>query len=115
LQYLDQKQFAALISALHRCAQSNLPLTVAGAGLPQLRGLAGNAKSYAERLFDFPAIGALTPAEAELAIVKPAHDEGVEFTVEALAEIVSATRGYPYFIQEWGNTRGTLPHGVPSP
>jgi hypothetical protein len=102
LQYLDHKQFAALISALHRCAQSNLPLTVVGAGLPQLRGLAGNAKSYAERLFDFPAIGALTPAEAELAIVKPARDEGVEFTLEALTEIVSATRGYPYFLQEWG-------------
>lgn len=102
LQYVDHDQFAALISALHRCAQSSLPLTVVGAGLPQLRGLAGNAKSYAERLFDFPMIGALAPAEAELAIVKPAKDEGVEFTTEALAEIVSATRGYPYFLQEWG-------------
>lgn len=102
LQYLDHDQFAALISALHRCAQSSLPLTVVGAGLPQLRGLAGNAKSYAERLFDFPMIGALAPAEAELAIVKPASVEGVEFTPDALAEIVSATRGYPYFLQEWG-------------
>jgi hypothetical protein len=102
LQYLDRDQFAALISALHRCAQSSLPLTVVGAGSPQLRGLAGNAKSYAERLFDFPMIGALAPAEAELAIVKPAKDEGVEFTPEALAGIVSATRGYPYFLQEWG-------------
>jgi hypothetical protein len=102
LQYLDRDQFAALISALHRCAQSSLPLTVVGAGLPQLRGLAGNAKSYAERLFDFPPIGALAPPEAELAIVKPARDEGVEFTPEALAEIIAATRGYPYFLQEWG-------------
>jgi hypothetical protein len=102
LQYLDNDQFAALISALHRCAQGNLPLTVVGAGLPQLRGLAGNAKSYAERLFDFPTIGALAPAEAERAIVKPANNEGVEFTPEAVAEIVSATRGYPYFLQEWG-------------
>jgi hypothetical protein len=102
LQYLDRDQFAALISALHRCAQSSLPLTVVGAGLPQLTGLAGNAKSYAERLFDFPTIGALAPAEAERAILKPAQDEGVEFTPEALAEIVAATRGYPYFLQEWG-------------
>jgi hypothetical protein len=102
LQYLDKDQFAALISALHRCAQGKLPLTVVGAGLPQLRGLAGNAKSYAERLFDYPTIGALTPPEAELAIVKPARDEGVDFTTEAVAEIVSATRGYPYFLQEWG-------------
>jgi len=71
LQYLEKGQFAALISALHRCAQSKLPLTVVGAGLPQLRGLAGNAKSYAERLFDYPEIGPLAPPEAELAIVKP--------------------------------------------
>ena len=102
LQYLDNAQFAALISALHRCAQNNLPLTVVGAGLPQLRSLAGNAKSYAERLFHFPVIGALAPEEAELAIVKPAKNEGVDFTSEAITEIVSATRGYPYFLQEWG-------------
>jgi AAA ATPase domain len=102
LQYLASDQFAALISALHRCAQGNLPLTVVGAGLPQLRALAGDAKSYAERLFDFPMIETLAPAEAEQAIVKPAHDHGVNFTPEAIAEIVSATRGYPYFLQEWG-------------
>jgi hypothetical protein len=102
LQYLDKDQFAALISALHRCAQSKLPLTVVGAGLPQLRGLAGNAKSYAERLFDFPTLGPLNAPEAELAIVKPAKNEGVDFSPEAIAEIVSATRGYPYFLQEWG-------------
>ncbi len=91
IQYLDNDQFAALISALHRCAQSKLPLTVVGAGLPQLRGLAGNAKSYAERLFNFPMIGPLAPAEAELAIVKPAHDKGVDYTPEAVAQILSAT------------------------
>ena len=102
LQYLDKTQFAALISALHRCAQEKLPLTLVGAGLPQLRGLAGNAKSYAERLFDYPMIGALTPSEAEVAIVKPARDAGVTFDLDAVTEIVTATRGYPYFLQEWG-------------
>ena len=102
LQYLAEDQFAALITALHRCAQSNLPVTVVGAGLPQLRGLAGHAKSYAERLFDFPMIGALTDSEAKLAIQKPARDEGIEFTPEALTEILLQTRGYPYFLQEWG-------------
>lgn len=102
LQYIENNQFAALISALHRCAQNKLPLTVVGAGLPQLRALAGNAKSYAERLFDYPFIGALTPSEAELAIVKPAQDEGVAFTGPAVAEVISATGGYPYFLQEWG-------------
>ncbi len=102
LQYLESNQFAALITALHRCAQTNLPLTVVGAGLPQLRGLAGNAKSYAERLFDYPMIGPLSPADAEQAIVKPVNGEGVEVTAEAVAGIIAATRGYPYFLQEWG-------------
>jgi hypothetical protein len=102
LQYMKEDQFAALISALHRCAQGKLPVVVVGAGLPQLPGLAGNAKSYAERLFDFPMIGPLKDAEAELAIVKPARNAGVEFTPEAVASILCETRGYPYFLQEWG-------------
>jgi hypothetical protein len=102
LQYLQEDQFGALISALHRCAQNKLPVTVVGAGLPQLRGLAGSAKSYAERLFDFPTIGPLKREEAELAILKPARDEGEDFTPEAVVEIISQTRGYPYFLQEWG-------------
>jgi AAA ATPase domain len=102
VQYLQQDQFAALISALHRCAQLNLPVTVVGAGLPQLRGLAGQAKSYAERLFDFPTIGPLGAPEARLAIEKPANDENVVFNEDAVAEILTQTRGYPYFLQEWG-------------
>ena len=72
LQYIESKEFAALISALHRCAQK-LPLTVVGAGLPQWRALAGEAKSYAERLFDYPTVGPLPAPESELAIVKPAR------------------------------------------
>ncbi|SPE35000.1 conserved hypothetical protein [Candidatus Sulfotelmatobacter sp. SbA7] len=102
LQYVKPDQLAALISALHRCSQNALPMTVVGAGLPQLRGMAGNAKSYAERLFDFPMIGPLTDAEAELAIVKPAQDEGVDYTRDAVSAIISRTKGYPYFLQEWG-------------
>ena len=101
-QYLEEDQFAALISALHRCAQAQLPVTVVGAGLPQLRGLAGHAKSYAERLFDFPAIGRLSDSEARQAIEKPAQDEGVTFTEDAVTAIVHETQGYPYFLQEWG-------------
>ncbi|MGC1646297.1 MAG: ATP-binding protein [Candidatus Sulfotelmatobacter sp.] len=102
LQYVKQNQLAALISALHRCSQNGLPMTVVGAGLPQLRGMTGNAKSYAERLFDFPMIGPLTDAEAELAIVKPAKDEGVDYAPEAISAIIARTKGYPYFLQEWG-------------
>ncbi|AXA67791.1 ATP-binding protein [Pseudomonas oryzihabitans] len=102
LQYVNEGEFAALISALHRCAQSRLPVTVVGAGLPQLRGRAGNAKSYAERLFEYPEIGPLSQAEAEIAIVKPAEDEGVNFEAAAVGLVVDQTRGYPYFLQEWG-------------
>jgi len=102
LQYIQIDQFAALISALHRCAQGSLPIVMVGAGLPQLRGLAGNAKSYAERLFDYPTVGALAPAEAEQAIAKPATSQGVIVNPDAIAEIIRATRGYPYFLQEWG-------------
>jgi hypothetical protein len=79
-----------------------LPIVLIGAGLPQLRGRMGKAKSYAERLFDFPAIGQLPPDAARRAIAKPANDQNVEVTAEALDLIVAETRGYPYFLQEWG-------------
>jgi hypothetical protein len=102
LQYVPESQLAALISALHRCAQKGLPLTVVGAGLPQLRARLGEAKSYAERLFDFPEIGPLGVADATDAIVKPIEGEEASVEPEAAALIVSATRGYPYFLQEWG-------------
>lgn len=102
LQYLKEKEFGIFIAALHRCAQDSLPVMMVGAGLPQLIGLAGKSKSYAERLFDFPMIGALETADATDAIVKPAREEEVEFHPEAVVEIVTATRGYPYFLQEWG-------------
>lgn len=101
LQYVDEDQFAALISALHRCSQQKLPITVVGAGLPQLRGRAGRAKSYAERLFDYPEVGPLSREDAAHAITKPAQDLGVEFEPAAVDEIVNNTQGYPYFIQEW--------------
>jgi hypothetical protein len=102
LQYLKEEEFAALISALHRCAQQKLPITLVGAGLPQLLALAGNAKSYAERLFDFPQIGPLTPGEALQAIVKPAQEIGVDYEQQAALAIVTETKGFPYFLQEWG-------------
>ena len=103
LQYLPQDQFAALIAALHRSIQRQLPVTIVGAGLPQLRALAGEAKSYAERLFEFPTIGPLSPEEAERALRKPASNAGVEYTDDAVKKIVHHTQGYPYFLQEWGN------------
>ena len=102
LQYVAEDELAALIVALHRVAQRRLPVMLVGAGLPQLRGRTGSAKSYAERLFDFPEIGPLTDAAAELALAKPIRDEQAEITQEALSRIVERTQGYPYFLQEWG-------------
>ena len=102
LQYVEEDQLAILISALHRCAQGKLPITLIGAGLPQLRGRMGKAKSYAERLFEFPNVGALDETAAAEAIIKPAQEEQVEFDADAIAEITKQTQGYPYFLQEWG-------------
>ncbi len=102
VQYLRPKDLAALIVALHRIRQRNLPLTFFGAGLPQLAALAGEAKSYAERLFDYPDIGPLDHHAARAALQEPVRREAVEFDGAALDLIVEMTEGYPYFIQEWG-------------
>ena len=102
LQYVREDELAALIMALHRTAQRQLPVTMFGAGLPQVRGRMGKAKSYAERLFEFPEIGALSPEDARLAIAKPALDERVDIQPAVLDMIVSQTQCYPYFLQEWG-------------
>lgn len=102
LQYVEEDELAALITALHRAAQRQLPITLVGAGLPQLRGRMGRAKSYAERLFEFPEIGALPPPAARIAISKPAREQGVRINNNALERIIVETQGYPYFLQEWG-------------
>ena len=102
LQYIPEEQLAALISALHRTSQSQLPITLVAAGLPQLVGQTGRAKSYAERLFEFVPVDKLEPPAAKDALCKPAEREGVSFTPEAVAEILKQTQGYPYFLQEWG-------------
>jgi hypothetical protein len=102
LQYVKEDELAALITGLHRTAQRRLPVTLVGAGLPQLRGRMGRAKSYAERLFDFPEIGELPPPAARQALVKPALDQGVAIAEDALERILAETHRYPYFLQEWG-------------
>ena len=102
LQYVKENELAALITALHRTSQRRLPVVMLGAGLPQIRGRMGKAKSYAERLFEFPEIGPLSDEDARLAIAKPASDEGVEIESAALDAIVNQTQCYPYFLQEWG-------------
>lgn len=102
LQYVKEDELAALITALHRTTQRRFPVILVGAGLPQLRGQTGRAKSYAERLFDFPVIGPLPSDSAKLAIVIPTNNQSVSVNEDALDCIVKYTQGYPYFVQEWG-------------
>lgn len=102
IQFLTKKQLEALIAALHKVVQRELPVTLVGAGLPQIAELAGDAKSYAERLFKFPEIGELSDQDARRALSEPAESEGVHFSEAALDRAVRVTGGYPYFIQELG-------------
>ena len=102
IQYFSQSELSALIMAMHRMQQRQLPLVLLGAGLPILPGLAGESKSYAERLFSFPDIGPLAQADAAKALQDPVQAAGEAFTDDALSEIFRLTKGYPYFIQEWG-------------
>lgn len=102
IQYFSQKELGALIMAMHKMQQQQLPVLLLGAGLPILPGLAGEAKSYAERLFNFPDIGALSREDAGFALEAPAQIAGVVFEPSALDEIFRLTKGYPYFLQEWG-------------
>jgi AAA+ ATPase superfamily predicted ATPase len=103
LQYLSEGELSALIMAIHKVSQEGLPLILIGAGLPQLAGNTGAAKSYAERLFLFPKIGPLPMPDARKALQEPVTNLGVEFTDSALDEIFRRTEGYPYFLQEWGS------------
>jgi hypothetical protein len=102
LQYFSHKELSALIMAMHKMQQRQLPMVLLGAGLPILPGLAGESKSYAERLFSFPDIGALSEPDAIKALQDPTHDVGVDFETAAVKEIFRLTNGYPYFLQEWG-------------
>lgn len=102
VQYLSTKDLSALITSVHKMNQKNLPFLLFGAGLPQLAALAGEAKSYAERLFNYPEVGSLREDDAIDAIRAPLAREGVQIEEDALSMIVEKSKGYPYFLQEWG-------------
>jgi hypothetical protein len=102
LHYVTQATLEALVMGLHRAAQLRLPITIAGAGLPSLAALTGEAKSYAERMFTFPVIGSLSADQAREALEVPALDEGVNWTKPALDRVIEVTEGFPYFLQEFG-------------
>jgi hypothetical protein len=113
VQYLDAEELSSMVAAIHRTVQLSLPILLVGAGLPQLPGLAGDAKSYAERLFEFPRIGSLDAEDARAVLQLPVQQHDAEFSREALDELLLRTRGYPYFLQEWGyhvwNAAGSSP------
>lgn len=113
LQYVPEEELAALISALHRASQLQLPITLIGAGLPQLLGQMGRAKSYAERLFAFVPLGALERDAAFDAIRLPLAQEDTDITDPALSAIFAETQGYPYFLQEWGKHSWDLANSSP--
>jgi hypothetical protein len=102
MQYLNEEELSALIVAVHHTNQKNLPVLFFGAGLPQIAALSGHAKSYAERLFDYPPIGALDEISAIAAIRQPILEEEERIADEALVRIIEKTHGYPFFLQEWG-------------
>lgn len=102
VQYLKSDDLSALIVAIHKVNQRSLPVVFFGAGLPQIAGLSGDAKSYAERLFRYPPVGPLSSQAAKKAIRDPIEDEEEQISEKALEVIVSKTKGYPYFLQEWG-------------
>lgn len=102
IQYIKDNEFEALIAAVHRCNQLGLPIAIFAAGLPKVAKIAGNIKSYAERLFRFVAVDKLADDEAKLALMQPAENFGVKYTEEALNTILRHTECYPYFLQEYG-------------
>jgi hypothetical protein len=113
IQYVPEEQLAALIAALHQVSQRQLPVTMLAAGLPQLVGQTGRAKSYAERLFEFAPIDRLGEEAAHDALCKPAAKERVTFEDAAVKEIITQTQGYPYFLQEWGKHSWNIADGSP--
>jgi hypothetical protein len=113
VQYLNETEYGAVIVAIHRINQKNLPVMFFGAGLPQVAALSGDAKSYAERLFTYPAIGPLASEAAAEAIRQPIENEGESISQDALAQIIAKTHGYPYFLQEWGYQTWNAADGSP--
>ena len=113
VQYLSDKERSALIGAMHRVNQKQLPIIFFGAGLPQIAALSGDAKSYAERLFNFPTVGPLDAISAIAAIRQPIEQEGEAISDNALSLIIERTEGYPYFLQEWGYQAWNITNASP--
>ena len=112
LQYLNETELSAIIMAMHRVSQKQLPILLIGAGLPQLVGQIGESKSYTERLFDFPRIEQLKPKDAKKAIVDPINANSAKITNQAVQEIIVVTKGYPYLFKNGGIMLGIWRKGA---
>ena len=113
IQNLPAKELEALIMAVHSTSQRSLPFMIIGAGLPSIVKMAGDAKSYAERLFEYPKINSLNEKDARRALIKPAAASEVRFENGAVEAIIERTKGYPYFLQEWGYQAWNVATGSP--
>lgn len=102
LHNLLAREYEALIIALHRAKQKTLPVSFVAAGLPLIPALAGEAKTYAERMFVRASLGALPDNAASIALADPARMQKVQWDDDALTRAVTYTAGYPYFLQEIG-------------
>ena len=102
LQNLELEAMRGIIVALHFAAQESLPLYLVGSGLPSIRALVGKSKTYAERMFNYAEIGALCKEDVDLAITVPLNNNGLDIEPEAITEVFEKTKGYPYFLQEYG-------------
>ncbi|MGH2797470.1 MAG: hypothetical protein ACRDM0_07295 [Thermoleophilaceae bacterium] len=110
---MGEVEYRAVVSALHRATQKNMPITLAAAGLPQIPRLTGEARSYAERLFTFPVIANLLEDDARAALVEPARQQGVEYVEDAVELALSWTEGYPFYIQQLGKHAWNLANESP--
>ncbi len=113
MQFLKREEMEAVAAAMHRMSQKQLPIALAGAGLPQLPGLMVDAKSYAERLFSYPEIGPLSPDAARQALFEPAQAERVGFEDDALQRIVELSGCYAAFVQAYGKETWNMAPGSP--
>jgi len=113
VQFTDEVEYRAVITALHRATQKNMPITMAAAGLPQIPRLTGEARSYAERLFSFPIISNLSETDAQAAIVEPARQQEIEYEPQAIVLALDWTGGYPFYIQQLGKHAWNLAKNSP--
>lgn len=103
-QDLSAAELTALCAAAHQASQEDWPFLLALAGLPSLPRDLADAKSYAERLFNYHRVHALSDQQAEQVIRDPAAETGVTWDDDAATLVLHEAGGYPYFLQQYGES-----------